>query len=676
MARQRRIASNSDHDGNDNGDDSAAPPIPERSPKRQSLLVPEGEDGDVHGDLHSLEAKNKGKPSRRESFRGLALDVPIDEGSEDLSFGLDKEFDRVIEAQKVWFENLLSCGSLRTACERDVENGLPKMDQVVEARPQPSRTHSYQSQLSTGANYISRKQKGYLMRQNTKVVVASSRQFSDEKPPPTPTLEPSAAAANDDPRGGTRSAGNSPRKPPHERTKSWTTEPWNGKSRRRSVKGVGRKPPSGPAPPMPGQESAMGGLDTLPENGVPVDEEECMGGEAEDGERGRLFVKVVGVKDLDMPLPKNERTWFQLTLDNGLHCVTTSWLELGRSAPIGQEFELVVLNELEFQLTLQTKLEPPPQPAVESYPSASSPTKTPKQKSAFSRLLASPRKRKEAAKEEAAAREAEAAAAAAAAAEARRNARDNPDATAWELLHDLVASDGSFARAYVCLKSFEDRAFGRVLDIEVPCFNEWAIEDSEAVANSVRSKSKGAHSSTQVHGVGVVRRPPYRIGRMQLQLLYVPRPRGALEEELPRSMSSATRELREAEEVKGRLFEGCLSQQGGDCPYWRRRFFRLQGTKLTAYHETTRQPRATINLSKATKLIDDRRQLTQEHVSSRGGGRRKSAFAEEEEGYMFVEEGFRLRFANGETIDFYADDAASKDGWMKVLEDVVRSNQS
>lgn len=58
-------------------------------------------------------------------------------------------------------------------------------------------------------------------------------------------------------------------------------------------------------------------------------------------------------------------------------------------------------------------------------------------------------------------------------------------------------------------------------------------------------------------------------------------------------------------------------------------------------------------------------------VAAKGKGRRKSAFAEEEEGYMFVEEGFRVRFANGETIDFYADSAAEKDGWMKVLSEVV-----
>lgn len=58
-------------------------------------------------------------------------------------------------------------------------------------------------------------------------------------------------------------------------------------------------------------------------------------------------------------------------------------------------------------------------------------------------------------------------------------------------------------------------------------------------------------------------------------------------------------------------------------------------------------------------------------ASSKGGNRRKSAFAEEEEGYMFVEEGFRMRFANGETIDFYADSTAEKDGWMKILSEVV-----
>jgi hypothetical protein len=63
--------------------------------------------------------------------------------------------------------------------------------------------------------------------------------------------------------------------------------------------------------------------------------------------------------------------------------------------------------------------------------------------------------------------------------------------------------------------------------------------------------------------------------------------------------------------------------------------------------------------------------LTEKETTGKGGRRRKSAFAEEEEGYMFVEEGFRIRFNNGEVIDFYADTARDKEGWMKVLTDVI-----
>ena len=43
---------------------------------------------------------------------------------------------------------------------------------------------------------------------------------------------------------------------------------------------------------------------------------------------------------------------------------------------------------------------------------------------------------------------------------------------------------------------------------------------------------------------------------------------------------------------------------------------------------------------------------------------------------MFVEEGFRIRFANGEVIDFYADTAADKESWMKVLADCIGKDLS
>lgn len=346
--------------------------------------------------------------------------------------------------------------------------------------------------------------------------------------------------------------------------------------------------------------------------------------------------------------PTDERTFFALTLDNGLHCVTTAWLDLDRSAPIGQEFELVVLNELEFQLTLQMKLE---EPRIER---PSSPTKAPssptKKQGAFGRFFGSPKKRKESelrARQEA---------------HAEKNRPVTPP-SAFQLVQGLAAKDGSFARAYVALSEHEKQAFGRPYSVDIVCFNEWAME--EVNVGSSRSKK----SVTQLQ-----RRPPYPIGKLELQLLYIPKPKNAKDEDMPKSMNGAVRELRDAEarlKEAPKEFEGYLSQQGGDCPYWRRRFFKLVGPKLTAFHETTLQPRATINLAKAAKLIDDKSQLMQKEISTKGGGRRKSAFAEEEDGYMYLEEGFRVRFSNGEVIDFYADSVETKDEWMKALTQVV-----
>ena len=148
--------------------------------------------------------------------------------------------------------------------------------------------------LENDANVTKRVQKGYLMRHNTKMVVASSASNDSAEDSADIRLPPTR---------GTRSAGNSPRKPSH--TQTWTTEPWNGKMRRKSVRQSAgspqKKSTNGPTPPMPGQPSNVtSGLDSVTEDQVLPNAEE-----PEDGtERGRLFVKVVGVKELDLPLPR------------------------------------------------------------------------------------------------------------------------------------------------------------------------------------------------------------------------------------------------------------------------------------------------------------------------------------------------------------------------------------
>lgn len=418
----------------------------------------------------------------------------------------------------------------RNRTSRDMDNEqVPDPGDYVKRHPSfknRSLTLDLDMGLSLDQDFervIEAQKRGYLMRQNTRVIAASDKDgdhYGDQH-------QHSRA----------KSAQNSPMK--QNRPESWVVEPWNAESRPRSS----RKRvavPSTAAPPLPGQES-----NTTPAVQRAAEEDaQSEVATIDSGERGRLFVKVMGVKDLDLPLPKNERTWFSLTLDNGVHCVTTAWLELARNAPIGQEFELVVPNDLEFQLTLNVKLEKPASLAAQA---TNKPAKT--KTSTLSRVFASPKKRREMEQRQ------------------REEERQQSEALArqrskvpsgYELLSPLTADDGSFARSYVCLKEHEHRCFGRPFTVEVACFNEWATEE-ESFACSVKSKRGTAAAA-------VVRRAPYKIGKLELQLLFVPRPKNSTDEDMPKSMNSCIRELKAAEERLSRNWEGHLSQQGGDCP--------------------------------------------------------------------------------------------------------------
>lgn len=211
----------------------------------------------------------------------MQLDMPFTIQEESLGSGLTKEFDRVIESQKVAFDLALS--NLYS-----YPKPASRMDRSSAPSPEPSTQHIPTAQ----ANLHYPKQRGYLMRQNTKVVIASNRNEEEIARPAEPTHE--------DPRG-TRSAGSSPRKASQQ---TWTTVPWNGSTRRPSVKMAGtipkKKPLPGAVPPLPGQAS------NVQEAPPTIDENEALGHDVyEDGEeRGRLFVKVVGIKYIDLPLPR------------------------------------------------------------------------------------------------------------------------------------------------------------------------------------------------------------------------------------------------------------------------------------------------------------------------------------------------------------------------------------
>lgn len=216
----------------------------------------------------------KGQSKRKSSLVPLDIRIGSNEGA---GFGLDKEFDRVVEAQKV--------ASTFSSFNFPSEPRTQGYAEYIGGQGFKPVSQSY-------ANKSTRTQKGYLMRQNTKVVVASSASLESD-----PDTQDSSVR-------GTRSAGNSPRKPSQQ---TWTTEPWNGKVRRKSIRQSGGSPQknllSGPVPPLPGQASNVAtSLDSVAEDQTMLNAED-----GEDGsERGCLFVKVLRVKDLDLPLPRGK----------------------------------------------------------------------------------------------------------------------------------------------------------------------------------------------------------------------------------------------------------------------------------------------------------------------------------------------------------------------------------
>jgi hypothetical protein len=270
MREQRRIVSREVPD---------IPAIPERHRNRLSQNL-EGQDPFSASDDFI---------ERHPSFKKRSLTLDLD-----LGLSLDKDFDRVIEAQKVAFQQLVhptpTCASSSSAATTGTRQASRQNDRAATTFPSSASTTTATTDLSHNANITSRKQRGYLMRQNTKLVAASDKDSDEFR--------------------GCRSAGNSPVK--GTRPESWTVEPWNGNTRQRS----GRKRTNtvagtGLVPPLPGQESNA----AAPASGLkPLSEEDLNAEMAgpDSGERGRLFVKVMGVKDLDLPLPRSKFLLFPL----------------------------------------------------------------------------------------------------------------------------------------------------------------------------------------------------------------------------------------------------------------------------------------------------------------------------------------------------------------------------
>ncbi|KAJ1956301.1 Bud site selection protein bud4 [Linderina pennispora] len=92
--------------------------------------------------------------------------------------------------------------------------------------------------------------------------------------------------------------------------------------------------------------------------------------------------------------------------------------------------------------------------------------------------------------------------------------------------------------------------------------------------------------------------------RLQLQLFFIPACPLFNEDELPRTLGQCENAMEVCNFHNSTLNSGFLSQRGGDTRFWRRRYFRLIGGFLFAYHEDTREPRCFIDINEATRVID------------------------------------------------------------------------
>lgn len=330
-------------------------------------------------------------------------------------------------------------------------------------------------------------------------------------------------------------------------------------------------------------------------------------------ERGRLFFKVIGLKDINLPDISKQNSEISMILDNGVHCVKTSNYKMdSHDVQINKEFELIVGDSLEFILTMKAKYNKPKDVYAEKKEK-----KVVKSKNRLSRLFGSkyvvtttrfvPQK------------------------------ADDP----WK---NRVAIDGSFARCYVDLSQYENKITGNVCSFDITCFNEW---DSTTGSKSNFPGKRG----------------PYKVGSLEVKMLFIPRTEST--EIFPSSIKSAYQSICDLQQEVKLNAEGYLHQEGGDCEIWKRRYFKLEGNSLLAHSEFSHKTRAKINLSKVVEVI---------HIDNKEDIQSSANKVRNFSDVILVPHSFKIKFRNGEMIDFSAPSEEEKSMWVETIKTIVQNN--
>lgn len=326
-------------------------------------------------------------------------------------------------------------------------------------------------------------------------------------------------------------------------------------------------------------------------------------------ERGKLFLRVMGMKNISLPDLQEKNALFNITLDNGVHCIKTPNYKMSKSAVyVGKEFELTVGESLEFILTMKATYNKPRETMKEIKE-----RRVVRSNNKIGRMFGSK--------------------------EIVTTTKFVPQEVKdpWS---NVIANDGSFARCYVDLDQYVDQITGTATNFNLNCFNEWATKSGNGA-----------------------RYEPYGIAQLEVKMLFVPRTEPY--EILPTSIKTAYESVDDLRAEKSMRLEGYLHQEGGDCESWKKRFFKLSGTNMIAHSEFSHKTRAKINLAKVVEVI---------YVDKENMNRSSSNYRNFSD-ILLVENAFKIRFANGEIIDFGAPNKDEKVKWITAIQEIVYRNK-
>lgn len=489
-------------------------------------------------------------------------------------------------------------------------------------------------------------------------------------------------------------------------------------------------------------------------------------------DRGRFFVRIEGLQGLQLPLVQFRKPKFTMTLDNGVQSVTIDPLPITATNPgVGQEFELVVGQDLQFILTFHASQDPIPsskkkdeealkeEKAKEELRLAKAkeekakqdkidteqrikerelqnatistrshtPQGSPKKPSRFRGLFTSPKKKHSAAENAANmqglsennAKKTSTTIAIETTVDLRTNINASkntnpetntktvakpkiPEFIPKDIWEGLVGPRGEFGRCYLVESQYEKEVFGHPRTFNLVLYNEWSYTEvpieqdnasaenpaeseqgpslsqmllvtNQTPAGSSRPKDSGSQLNTN-EAIALATRyrtkyknekplssafkykkvpvAPYKIATVQVTMMYIPR--ATMAGKLPISMKSAVKELALAKVHKNISLDGFLSQEGGDCNYWRRRWFTLRAAEFVGHTEDTKKVRTVLNIANVKTVLDTEHMTHQE---------KREMMAS----CMYHDRAFRMTFKDGEVITFYADSIDSKNAWMDAL---------